>query len=87
MGRRYESVLFNSHLVLVSMDQFTRRIIGSGLRAGNVDGVVLCRLFNNAVSTQGVPRYLSSDNDPLFRYHRWQANLRILDVEEIKALP
>ena len=30
---------------------------------------------------------MSPDNDPLFRYHRWQANLRILDVEEIKALP
>jgi transposase InsO family protein len=54
---------------------------------GDVDGVVLCRLFNNAISNQGIPRYLSSDNYPLFRYHRWQANLRILDVEEIKALP
>ena len=33
------------------------------------------------------PRYLSSDNDPLFRFHRWQANLRILDVTEIKSVP
>ena len=69
------------------MVQFTRRIIGFGVHAGDVDGVVLCRLFNNAISTQDIPRYISSDNDPLFRYHRWQANLRILDVEEIKALP
>jgi hypothetical protein len=23
--------------------------------------------------------------DPLFEYHRWQANLRILDIEEIKC--
>ena len=35
----------------------------------------------------GLPKYLSSDNDPLFEYHRWKANLRILDVEEIKSVP
>ena len=84
---RCESIHLKSHWVLVIMDQFTRRIIGFGVHAGDVDGVVLCRLFNNAISTQDIPRYISSDNDPLFRYHRWQANLRILDVEEIKALP
>jgi putative transposase len=43
-------------------------------------------MFNTAISTRGVPKYLSSDNDPLFQYHRWQANLRILDVEEIKTV-
>jgi transposase InsO family protein len=30
---------------------------------------------------------LSSDNDPLFLYHQWQANLRILSVDEIKTVP
>lgn len=30
---------------------------------------------------------LSTDNDPLFKFHRWQANLRILDVKEIKSVP
>jgi hypothetical protein len=30
---------------------------------------------------------LSSDHDRLFQFHRWQANLRILDVEEIKTVP
>ena len=69
------------------MDQFTRRIIGFGVHAGDVDGVALCRMFNTAISTKGVPKYLSSDNDPLFLYHRWQANLRILDVDEIKTVP
>jgi putative transposase len=34
-----------------------------------------------------VPHDLSSDNDPLFLYHRWQANLRILDIKEIKSVP
>jgi transposase InsO family protein len=44
-------------------------------------------MFNHAISQQGSPKYLSSDNDLLFLYHQWQANLRILDVEEIKAVP
>ena len=69
------------------MDQFTRRIIGFGVHAGDVDGVALCRMFNTAISTKGVPKYLSSDNDPLFLYHQWQANLRILEVKEIKTVP
>jgi len=68
------------------MDQFTRRVIGIGVHTGDVDGAVLCRMFNTAIPTKGVPKYLSSDNDPLFLYHQWQANLRILSVDEIKAV-
>ena len=78
---RCESILLNTHWVLVVMDQFSRRIIGFGVHAGDVDGVTLCRMFNTAISTKGVPKYLSSDNDPLFLYHQWQANLRILSVD------
>ncbi|MCP4387541.1 MAG: transposase, partial [Gammaproteobacteria bacterium] len=81
------SRLLKSHWVLVVFDQFTRRIIGFGVHPGDVDGVVLCRMFNTAISTQSAPRYLSSDNDPLFQYHRWRASLRILDVVEIKSIP
>ena len=33
------------------------------------------------------PKYLSSDHDRLYQFHQWQANLRILDVEEIKTVP
>jgi transposase InsO family protein len=84
---RCESVMLKSHWVLVVMDQWSRRIIGFGVHPGDVDGVVLCRMFNRAVSGVDPPRYLSSDNDPLFRFHRWQANLRILDVTEIKSVP
>ena len=76
-----------SHWVLVVMDQFTRRLIGFGVHAGDVDGTALCRMFNKAISGMGIPKYLSTDHDPLFEYHRWQANLRILDVEEIKTVP
>jgi len=65
------------------MDQFTRRIIGFGIHAGDVDGITLCRMFNTAISSRGSPKYLSSDNDPLFLYHQWQANLRILGADEM----
>ena len=44
-------------------------------------------MFNKIISKKQRPRYLSSDNDPLFQYHRWHANLRILEIEEIKSLP
>jgi len=83
---RCESILLRTHWVMVVMDQFTRRIIGFGVWAGSVDGIALCRLFNQAISRMGVPRYLSFDHDPLFEYHRWQANLRVLGVEEIKTV-
>lgn len=51
------------------------------------DGVAYCRMFNTIVSGNSHPKYLSSDNDPPFRFHRWKANLRIIDVDEIKTVP
>jgi transposase InsO family protein len=44
-------------------------------------------MFNKIMGGYTPPRYLSTDNDPLFSYHRWQANLRILGVNEIKSIP
>ena len=69
------------------MDQFTRRILGFGVHCGGVDGVALCRMFHRAIRGQGLPKYLSSDHDPLYRFHQWQANLRVLEVAEIKTVP
>ncbi len=84
---RCESMILQSHWVMVVMDQFTRQIIGSSVHAGPVDGPAVCRLFNRIRCTSAAPRYLSSDNDPLFKFHQWKANLRILDVAEIKTVP
>jgi putative transposase len=85
---RCESAMLRTHWVLVVMDQYTRRIIGFGVHARMVDGVALCRMFNRAILGQRrMPNFLSSDNDPLYRFHQWQANLRILDVTEIKSIP
>ena len=44
-------------------------------------------MFNQVISCQPLPRYLSTDHDPLFRYHRWQANLRVLDIEPVRTVP
>ena len=84
---RAESITLKTHWIMVVMDQYTRRIIGFGAHAGNVDGPSVCRMFNDATSGQGWPKRLSPDNDPLFQYHRWKANLRVLEIEEIKSIP
>jgi len=84
---RCESMLLKSHWVIVVMDHYTRRIIGFAVHSGNVDGIALCRMFNEATSRKGWPERISTDNDPIFQYHRWKATLRILEIEEIKSLP
>ncbi len=76
-----------SHWVMVVMDQYTRRIIGFAVHASVLDGPVVCRMFNSIIGGATSPRYLSSDNDPLFAFHQWSANLRILEVREVKTVP
>jgi putative transposase len=44
-------------------------------------------MFNCITAGRPKPKYLSTDYDPLFRFHRWRANLRVLEVEEIRSLP
>lgn len=72
---------------MVVMDVFTRRMVGFGVEPAHIDGIRVCRMFNQARRGQRLPKRLSSDHDPLFRFHRWRANLRILDIEEIKSVP
>ncbi len=84
---RCESILLHSHWVMLIMDVFTRRIVGFGVESAGVDGVSVCRMFNRARADQSLPRHASTDHDPLFRFHRWLANLRVLDIEEIKSVP
>ena len=84
---RCESAVLRTHWVLVVMDHYTRRIVGFGVHRGVVDGVALCRMFNRATRGHTPPTYVSSDQDPLYRFGQWQRNLRILDVQEIKTVP
>ena len=70
------------------MDHYARRIIGFGIHVGVVNGEALCRIFKQAIrGATTLPKYLSSDHDPLYRFHQWEANLRILGVTEIKTVP
>jgi hypothetical protein len=81
---RCESASLRTHWVLVVMDQYSRRIMGFGVHAGTVDGVALCRMFNRAIRGQlSMPKYLSCDHDPLYRFCQWTADLenKLLDFE------
>jgi len=84
---RCESITLRTHWVMVMMDQLTRRIIGFAVHKGDLNGVAICVMFNTIISGKNLPKYLSTDHDPLFKFHRWQANLRILEIEEIKSVP
>jgi hypothetical protein len=44
-------------------------------------------LFNAAIRSRGTPRHLSTDHDPLFEAHRWTANLRIMEIDELTTVP
>ena len=84
---RCESATLRTHWVLLVIDQFTCRIIGFGVHGGIVDGLTLCRMFQQAIRGNSLPKYLGSDHDPLYRFHQWHANLRVLEVAEIKTVP
>ncbi len=84
---RCESIPLRSDWVLVVIDVFTRRIIGFGIGGEYIDGPSVCRMFNLAFAGHAPPVRISTDHDPLFRFHRWLPNLRILDVKEIKSVP
>jgi putative transposase len=79
--------VLRSYWVLVVMDQFTRRLVGIGAHCSALTGADVCRMFNAAIHGQGAPRHLTTDHDPLFDAHRWMANLRILEIDEIKTVP
>jgi putative transposase len=84
---RCESIVLRSYWVLVVMDQCTRRLVGFGVQCGTVTAADVCRMFNSAIRGQDLPRYVSTDHDPVFEAHRWTANLRILEIDEIKTVP
>ena len=69
------------------MDVFTRRLIGFGVESGPIDGVSVCRMFSRAIAGQPLSKRVSTDHDPLFRFHRWLANLRVLAIDELKSVP
>lgn len=43
-------------------------------------------MLGRVVGGKATPTYVSSDNDPLFEFRRWKANLSILDIKEIETV-
>jgi transposase InsO family protein len=84
---RCESIMLRTFWVMVVMDVFTRRSIGFGVERADIDGICVCRMFNDAIAGQQLPKHVSTDNDPLYRFHRWLANLRVIEIDEIKSVP
>jgi putative transposase len=71
---------------MVIMDQFTRKIIGFSVHQDSVNGKSVCHMFNKIISRLKLPKCISTDNDPLFKFKQWQANLIVLEIEEIKSV-
>ncbi len=74
----------------LSSDTLTEQLrrIPNARRRGSPSGrYPVCRMFSRAIARQSLPRHVSSDHDPLFRFHRWRADLGVLEVAEIKTIP
>ena len=83
-----ESILLHTHWVMVVMDHSTREVIGVAVVSGSPSGADVCRMFAKIRNASGrTPRHLSSDHDPLFKFHQWIANLSIYDIDGIKTVP
>jgi putative transposase len=71
--------------VLVVMDQFTRRIMCLASTAASLTEW-RCAGCSASDSRHGLPKYLSTDHGPLYRFHQWRANLRVFEITEIKTV-
>lgn len=70
------------------MDQYTRRIVGMAVNADPLDGPTNCLMFGRIMARADItPNAISTDHDPLLEFHRWKANLRILDIQEFQSVP
>ncbi len=70
---RCESATLQTYWVLVILEQNSRKIIGFSVNRGDVNGLSLRRMFNEATAGSGEPRRICHDNDPLFHSWEWQS--------------
>jgi len=83
---RVETAFLHSLRVMVVIDQFSRKIIGFKVCKGNLTGNIICNMFED-ICNNNCPKYLSTDNDPLFRFKTWKQDLEFYDISEIKSVP
>ena len=84
---RTESIVLKTHWVLIVMDQHTRAIVGFAIQPITVDGVAICRMFNEIIIGIQSPKRLSFDHDPIFKYEQWVRNLGIIEIDPIRTIP
>jgi transposase InsO family protein len=85
---RGESFFLRRYWAMAVLDQYSRTIVGFAVHAGVLDGQSVCRMLNRIVAAANArPAALSNDHDPLFEFHRWTANRRILEIAAIKSVP
>ena len=84
---RVESVSLRTFVIMVVMDIYSRKIIGIAICPYPASGVNACAMFNSIRNEKPLPHKLTTDNDPVFNYRQWQANLRVSGIEEIKSVP
>jgi len=85
---RCESLGLQSYWAMLVMDLFSRKIIDYAVHKGPIDGSAAVMMLNQIIFRYGAsPKYLSTDHDPVFRFHRWASTLRIFEIEEIKTVP
>jgi len=53
----------------------------------NSSGSYLFELYLKIANSHLFTQHVSTDHDPLFRFHRWLAKLRVIEIEEIKSVP
>lgn len=83
---RVESTSLQSHWVMVVMDQYSRTIKGFAVKAGSLSGIDIALMFCE-ITGKTIPKYLSTDNDPLFNSSMWQFVIGGLEIETLKSEP
>ena len=83
---RCESILLRSHWIMLVMDVFTRRLVGFSIGPAHIDGVSICRMFNRAIADQPLPKRISTDHDPLFRFRHPDLRIYRVVLSDLKKL-
>ncbi len=67
-------------------DETVRRILAKHYRP--TPGGAICFMFNKIAYGKTSPKYISTDNDPLFGYWLWESNLEYhYQIDEVKTVP
>lgn len=84
---KVESAFLNTYIVMTAVDVYSRKIIGFSVKRFPIDGGDVCQMFQEICRNKLLPKRISTDNDPLFLYRQWGANLRIAEIDEVKSVP